>query len=189
MRISARSDYAVRAVVELASIGGDEPVKAERISARTDYAVRAVVELAAAGGGGPVKADRIAQLQGLPSKFVQNILVELKQAGIVRSHRGVEGGFLLGRDPAEITIADVVRAVDGPLARVGGHLPEELDYPGAAAALRDVWAAVRVGLREVLEGVTVADVTAGSLPANGRRLVGRPDAWVTREPARPEPRG
>lgn len=155
-----------------------------RISARADYAVRAVVELAAAREGGPVKAERIAQLQRLPSKFVLNILVELKQAGIVRSHRGVDGGFLLGREPAEITIADVVRAVDGPLARVGGHLPEELDYPGPAAALRDVWAAVRVGLRDVLESVTVADVCAGTLPASVRGMLDRPGAWVAREGSR-----
>src|SRR5215472_2167306 len=126
-----------------------------RISARSDYAVRAVIELAAAGGGAPVTAERISQLQGLPAKFVLIILAQLKHAGIVRSLRGAEGGFLLGRDPERITIADVIRAVDGPLARVGGQLPEELEYPGAAAALRDVWVAVRMSLREVLEGVTI----------------------------------
>jgi Rrf2 family protein len=155
-----------------------------RISARVDYAVRAVVELAAAGDGGPVKAERIAQLQQLPAKFIQNILVELKQAGIVRSHRGVDGGFLLGRDPALITIADVVRAVDGPLARVGGHLPEELGYPGSAASLRDVWAAVRVSLRDVLESVTVEDVRRGTLPDGVRHLLDRPDVWVARDAGR-----
>jgi Rrf2 family protein len=152
-----------------------------RISARADYAVRAVVELAVANGCGPVKAERIAQRQRLPAKFVLNILVELRHAGIVRSHRGVDGGFELGRAPELITVADVVRAVDGPLARVGGHLPEELDYPGPAAALRDVWAAVRVGLRDVMESVTIADVSRGTLPAGVRRLLERPDAWVARE--------
>lgn len=155
-----------------------------RISARTDYAVRAVVELAAAGVGATVKAERIAQAQQLPAKFVLNILAELKRAGIVRSHRGVDGGYLLGRDPAEITIADVVRAVDGPLARVGTHLPEELDYPGPAGSLRDVWVAVRVALRDVLETVTVADVSSGALPATVRHMLGRPGGWVAREAGR-----
>jgi Rrf2 family protein len=155
-----------------------------RISARSDYAVRAVVELAAVHESGPVKAERIAQLQRLPSKFILNILVELKRAGIVRSHRGVDGGFLLGREPAEITIADIVRAVDGPLARVGGQAPEELDYPGSTAALRDVWAAVRVSLRDVLESVTVADVCGGTLPDGVRRMLDRPDAWVARDGGR-----
>jgi len=155
-----------------------------RISARADYAVRAVVELAAVGNGAPVKAERVAQLQQLPAKFVLNILTELRQAGIVLSHRGVDGGFLLAREPALITIADVVRAVDGPLARVGGHFPEELEYPGPAAALRDVWVAVRVGLRDVLETVTVADVRGGALPATVRRMLDRPDGWVARDAGR-----
>ena len=134
-----------------------------------------------------MKAERIARLQRLPPKFVLNILVELKSAGIVRGHRGVDGGFLLGRDPARISVADVVRAVDGPLARVGAQLPEELDYPGSAAALRDVWVAVRVGLRDVLESVTVADVSRGTLPANVRQMLGRADAWVVRETGPPPP--
>lgn len=151
-----------------------------RVSARADYAVRAVVELAGLGGRDPVKAERIANLQQLPPKFVLNILVELKQAGILRSHRGVEGGFLLAREAREITIADIVRAVDGPLARVGSRLPEEVDYPGSATPLRDVWVAVRVSLRDVLERVTVADVSSGSLPQAVRTLLERPDAWVTK---------
>jgi Rrf2 family protein len=156
-----------------------------RISARSDYAVRAVVELAAIGTDQPVKAERIARQQGLPAKFVLNILVELKQAGILGSQRGVEGGFLLGRDPGLITVADIVRAVDGPLARVGSQLPEDLDYPGSAAPLRDVWAAVRVALREVLESVTVADLSRGDLPPTIRRLLAQPDAWVVRESTHP----
>jgi Rrf2 family protein len=151
-----------------------------RISARADYAVRAVVELATIGGGEPVKAERISQIQQLPPKFLLNILVELKQAGILKSQRGVEGGFQLAKDPAEIAIADIVRAVDGPLARVGSQLPEDLQYPGSAGALRDVWAAVRVSLREVLENVTVADVSRGSLPPVVGRLLSRPDAWATK---------
>ncbi len=155
-----------------------------RISARADYAVRAVVELVALGGSEPVKAERLAQGQRIPAKFLLNILVDLKRAGILRSHRGAEGGFLLGRSPEEITIADVIRAADGPLARVGHQQPEDVVYPGHAAALRDVWVAVRVSLRDVLEEVTVADVCNGQLPASVRRLLDRPDAWLTKAPAR-----
>ncbi len=149
-----------------------------RISARADYAVRAVVELAGIGGDEPVKAVRIARAQQLPPKFLLNILVELKQAGLLQSHRGTEGGFLLALDPAEITIADVVRAIDGPLARVGDERPEDRRYPGSAAALRDVWVAVRMSLRAVLENVTVADVSRGTLPPSVQQLLGRPDAWT-----------
>jgi Rrf2 family protein len=156
-----------------------------RISARADYAIRAVVELVARGSSGPVKAEQLAQGQGLPVKFLLNILVDLKRAGILRSHRGAEGGFLLGRSPEEITIADVIRAADGPLARVGHQQPEEVIYPGHAAALREVWVAVRVSLRDVLEEVTVADVCSGQLPARVRRLLDRPDAWFTKAPPKP----
>lgn len=151
-----------------------------RISAKADYAVRAVIELAAAGDGEPVKAEHISAVQGIPLKFLQNILVELKQAGLVRSFRGAEGGSVLARDPASITVADVIRVTDGPLARVGNHRPEELSYPGQTAALRDVWVAVRVSLRDVLEEVTVADICRGSLPSSVVELLAQPGAWQTR---------
>src|SRR5947209_13728562 len=110
-----------------------------RISAKADYAVRAAVELAAAGDARPVKAERIATAQGIPLNFLENILGELRHAGIVRSHRGAEGGFRLAKPPAAITVADIIRAVEGPLASVRGGPPEEAEYGGAAATLPRVW--------------------------------------------------
>jgi Rrf2 family protein len=152
-----------------------------RISAKADYAVRAAVELAgSAAEDRPVKAERIATAQGVPLNFLENILSELRHAGIVRSQRGAEGGFRLAKAPAEITVADVIRAVEGPLASVRGNPPEEAAYDGAAAALPRVWIAVRANLRAVVEHVTLADVAAGRLPAKIDRLADDPEAWVTR---------
>ena len=151
-----------------------------RISAKADYAVRAVVELAADTGEKPVKAERIATAQAIPLNFLENILGELRHAGIVRSQRGAEGGFRLARPAAEVTVADVIRAVEGPLASVRGAPPEEASYAGAAEALPRVWIAVRANLRQVVEHVTVADVAAGRLPAAVDRLAEDPEAWVTR---------
>jgi Rrf2 family protein len=151
-----------------------------RISAKADYAVRAVVELAACRDEKPVKAERIATAQGIPLNFLENILGELRHAGIVRSHRGAEGGFRLARPPGEITIADVIRAVEGPLASVRGAPPEESAYPGASEVLPRVWIAVRANLRKVVEQVTVVDVARGKLPAAINRLAEDPEAWVTR---------
>jgi Rrf2 family protein len=151
-----------------------------RISAKADYAVRAAVELAAADDEKPVKAERIATAQGIPLNFLENILGELRHAGIVRSHRGAEGGFRLAKPAPEITIADVIRAVEGPLASVRGGPPEQTEYGGASAALPRVWIAVRANLRSVVERVTVADVAAGRLPKAIDRLAEDPDAWVTR---------
>ena len=151
-----------------------------RISAKAEYAVRAAVELAAADDEKPVKAERLATAQEIPLNFLENILGELRHAGIVRSHRGAEGGFRLARPPGEITIADVIRAVDGPLASVRGGPPEDASYSGSTVALGRVWIAVRANLRSVLERVTVADVAAGHLPAAIDRLAEDPEAWVTR---------
>jgi Rrf2 family protein len=151
-----------------------------RISAKADYAVRAMVELAAADGERPVKAERIANAQGIPLNFLENILGELRHAGIVRSHRGAEGGFRLAKPAAEITIADVIRAVEGPLASVRGAPPEEADYAGAASSLPRVWIAVRVNLRRVVEQVTIADIAEGNIPASVDELADDPGAWVTR---------
>ena len=151
-----------------------------RISAKADYAVRAAVELAAASDERPVKAERIATAQGLPLNFLENILGELRHAGIVRSHRGAEGGFRLARDPSLITIADIVRAVEGPLASVRGAPPEDASYSGASEALLRVWIAVRANLRAVVEHVTVADVAGGKLPKAIDKLAEDPEAWVTR---------
>jgi Rrf2 family protein len=151
-----------------------------RISAKADYAVRAVVELAAADGEKPIKAERVATAQDIPLNFLENILGELRHAGIVRSHRGAEGGFRLARPAKELTVADVIRAVEGPLASVRGGPPEEANYGGAAGALPRVWIAVRVNLRHVVEQVTIADIAADRLPPSIDKLGKEPGAWVTR---------
>jgi Rrf2 family protein len=151
-----------------------------RISAKADYAVRAAVELAATADERPVKAERIATAQAIPLNFLENILGELRHAGVVRSHRGAEGGFRLARPPDQITVADVIRAVEGPLASVRGGPPEDAAYEGAAAALPRVWIAVRANLRAVVERVTLADVASGRLPGTIEKLARDPEAWVTR---------
>jgi Rrf2 family protein len=148
-----------------------------RISAKVDYALRAVVELAAAGSDHPVKGERLAQAQEIPLKFLENILAGLRHAGIVRSQRGVEGGYWLARPAAEITVADVIRAVEGPLANVRGLSPERLEYDGSAAALRGVWIALRASLRAVLEEVTLADIANGELPPAVEEMTRDPEAW------------
>jgi Rrf2 family protein len=147
-----------------------------RVSAKVDYALRAVIELAAAGDG-PIKGERIAQAQEIPLKFLENILGDLRQAGIVRSQRGVEGGYWLARPPEEISVADVVRTVEGPIANVRGIGPESVSYVGSAERLQDVWIAVRANLRAVLERVTIADVARGELPDSVADLVRDADAW------------
>jgi Rrf2 family protein len=151
-----------------------------RISAKTDYAVRAAAELAAAEPDRPVKAERVADAQGIPLPFLENILGELRHAGLVQSRRGPEGGFLLARPAAEIAVADVIRAIDGPLAGVAGERPEDLSYSGAAEGLRETWVAVRASVRSVLEHVTLADLAKGDLPAAVRTLTRDRDAWVRR---------
>jgi Rrf2 family protein len=151
-----------------------------RVSAKVDYAVRAAVELAAAEPGLTVKAEAIAAAQDIPRKFLDNILQGLRQAGIVESRRGPDGGHRLVQVPEEVSLADVIRAIDGPLANVGGRPPETFAPPGAAAPMRDIWIAVRASLREVLEETTLADVVAGELPARVGELTGSPGAWERR---------
>ena len=155
-----------------------------RVSAKVDYAVRASIELAVAqereGPPRPVKAEALARAQDIPLKFLENILQGLRQAGLVESRRGPEGGHLLARPAAEISIADVIRAIDGPLAGVGGRRPDELEYGGSAAPMKDVWIAVRATLRGLLEEVSLADVAAGELPAQVSQLTGDPRAWAER---------
>jgi Rrf2 family protein len=151
-----------------------------RISAKADYAVRAMVELAATVEEKPIKAERIATAQDIPLNFLENILGELRHAGLVRSHRGAEGGFRLARDPHEISVADVIRAVDGPLASVRGAPPEESEYRGASETLPRVWIAVRASLRRVVEHVTVADIALGKIPKAIDKLADDPDVWKTR---------
>src|SRR5262245_61869103 len=151
-----------------------------RLSARVDYALRAAVELASAPGSAaqPVTAERIATAQDIPPKFLEAILLQLRRAGIVNSQRGPEGGYWLARPAGEISLAKVIRAIDGPLAHVRGHRPENLGYRGAAAALQDVWIALRASERQILDSVTIADVAAAKLPKRVRTLAADPQAWV-----------
>ena len=151
-----------------------------RISAKADYAVRAAIELAAAPSESAVPAVQIATAQGIPVNFLENILSELRSAGLVRSQRGDQDGYRLARDAQEITIADIIRAVEGPLATVRGARPEEAAYPGAAHELPRVWIAVRKNLRNVVEHVTLAEVAGARLPPSIVELAGDPEAWVTR---------
>jgi Rrf2 family protein len=143
-----------------------------RVSAKVDYAIRAMIELAAAEAEGqPVKGDRLAQAQEIPLKFLENILGDLRQNGLVRSQRGAEGGYWLGRPAAEVTVADVIRAVEGPIAHVRGVRPEDVEYTGSARPLRDVWIALRANMRAVLETVTLAELARGELPPDVERLL------------------
>jgi Rrf2 family protein len=146
------------------------------IPAKVDYGIRALLALAAAGT--PQTAEYLAGEQGLPPRFLGAILADLRRSGIVASRRGAEGGYRLARPAKEISMADVIRALDGPLAEVRGYRPEMTNYKGAAENLQQVWVAVRASLRSVLEKVTLADVIAGTLPAHVRKLTENPDAWV-----------
>lgn len=152
-----------------------------QLTARGDYAVRAAVELAAADGASR-SGRQIAEAQAIPPRFLENILVSLRRAGIVQSRRGPDGGFRLARAASEISIADVLRAVEGPLAGVRGEPPEAVEYRGAAVPLRDVWVATRASLRVVLESVTLAQVADGRLPRVVARMVSDSDAWERRAP-------
>lgn len=149
-----------------------------RLSAKADYALRAAAELAAAGDGAPVKAEQIATAQTIPPKFLESILLLLRNAGLVRSQRGAEGGYWLARPATEIALAEVIRAVDGPLASVRGERPESLAYTGAAEPLGLVWIAVRANLRAILETVTLADLAAGRLPGEIVSLTEDREAWL-----------
>jgi Rrf2 family protein len=147
-----------------------------RVSAKADYAVRAMIELAAHGNEGPRKGELIAHAQDIPIPFLENILSELRHNGLVQSRRGAEGGYWLSRLPREITIADIVRIVEGPLASVRGERPDAITFPGAAGPLQQVWLALRANIRDVLERVTLEDVVAGELPPDVLALLERGDA-------------
>jgi len=151
-----------------------------RISAKADYAVRAAVELAVADPDRPVKGEYMASAQAIPIKFLENILVDLRQAGIVQSRRGPDGGYWLARPADEVTVADVIRASDGPLASVRGEKPEDLAYEGIAAELRQVWIALRTSMRDVLEQVTLEDLAHGTLPPEVTERISEPGAWARR---------
>jgi Rrf2 family protein len=150
-----------------------------RISAKVDYAVRAAIELAAAGGE-PIKGEAIADAQDIPLKFLENILGELKHTGIVASRRGAQGGYWLAKDADEVSLADIVRAVEGPLATVRGQGPESLEYKGDAEPLQKVWIALRANIREVMEDTSLADVVGGKLPSEVRELSEPAEAWSQR---------
>jgi len=150
-----------------------------RVSAKSDYAVRAALELAASPDG-PVKGERLADSQDIPLQFLEHILLDLKRAGIVRARRGARGGYWLARPAAEVSVADVIRAVEGPIANVQSAPPESISYSGNAAELQSVWIAVRANLRAVLESVTLENLVTGDLPPHVRELAGRSDAWEPR---------
>jgi Rrf2 family protein len=150
-----------------------------QVSARVDYGTRALAELASRPDQ-LVTSEELAELQGIPVKFLEGILTQLRRAGLVLSKRGAEGGYRLARPAAEIAVADVFRALDGPIAAVRGQAPEDMDYPGAAEHLRDVWVATRAALRTVLEQVSLTDVVSGQLPDTARGLLAEPGAWERR---------
>jgi Rrf2 family protein len=155
-------------------------IRGVHVTAKADYAVRAAVELAGSSRAAPRKVDEIAQAQDIPVSFLENILAQLRSAGLVRSQRGPEGGYWLARPAAELTLATVIRAVEGPLVGVRGQRPEEVSYEGSAESLREVWLALRANLRKVLEHVTVADVATGKVPRQIAALSHQEEAWVTR---------
>jgi Rrf2 family protein len=141
-----------------------------RMSAKAEYAVRAMVQLASADDGGLVKTEDLAAAQGIPPQFLVDILSDLRTDALVRSHRGREGGYQLSRPPAEISIADVLRCIDGPLASVRDIEPADMSYSGPTTALSDLWRALRASMRSVLEETSLADVAASKLPAHVDRL-------------------
>ena len=159
------------------------------ISAKVDYAMRVLLALAASPAGSPVTGEALAVAQRVPVKFVENTLVELRRAGIVASQRGPEGGYRLAQPADEIAVADIFRALEGPLAEVRGERPEDTVYDSPASHLQDVWVAVRAALRLVLESVTLADILAGDFPEPVADLLATPDAWERRRigPHRPSP--
>jgi Rrf2 family protein len=150
------------------------------VTAKADYAVRAAVELSSAGADAPRKVDDVSKAQDIPLSFLENILTQLKSSGIVRSQRGPEGGYWLSRPAEDINVAEVIRAVEGPLVGVRGNRPEEIEYRGSAEPLQQVWVALRANLREVLERVTLADIANGTLPEHVIALTRDEDAWHAR---------
>jgi Rrf2 family protein len=150
------------------------------VTAKADYAVRAVVELAGSRQDAPRKVDDVAHAQHIPVSFLENILTQLRSSGIVRSQRGPEGGYWLARPADEVNLAQVIRAVEGPLVGVRGQRPEEVEYVGSSESLQQVWIALRANLRKVLEHVTVEQVAAGKLPKDVVALTREEQAWQTR---------
>ena len=147
-----------------------------QVTAKADYAIRAAVELVDSSEERPSKMDAVAQAQGIPPSFLENIFMQLRSAGVVRSQRGPEGGYWLARPPDELNLAHIIRAVEGPLVGVRGQPPEDIKYVGSAESLQDVWIALRANLRKVLEHVTIADVAAGKLPKDVLALTRKEEA-------------
>lgn len=148
-----------------------------RISAKADYAVRAVVEVAAAGEGAVVPAETLARRQAVPGKFLEAILADLRRGGVLTGVRGAAGGYRLTRPAQEVSVADIVRAVDGPLVSVRGERPPDLEYAGPTTSLLPLWVALRACVRRVLETVTVAHLLDGALPEDVTALTHDPQAW------------
>jgi Rrf2 family protein len=148
-----------------------------RVSAKSDYALRALIEIASRDDGTPVSAEELGRLQDIPHGFLQAILADLRRAGIVLSVRGQSGGWRLGRRSSEVTVADVIRAVDGPLVSVYGLRPESVTYNDSAVVLQRVWIAARANLRDVFESVTIESLSSGELPPEVMKLTDDDDAW------------
>jgi Rrf2 family protein len=148
-----------------------------RVSAKSDYALRALIEIARRSDGVPVSAEEIGRLQDIPHGFLQAILADLRRAGILVAQRGQSGGWRMNRDPDDVTVADVIRAVDGPLVSIYGLRPEAVEYNESAAVLQHVWIASRHALRDVLEKVTVRQLAEGKLPRSVSSRTSDQDAW------------
>jgi Rrf2 family protein len=188
MRLSARVDYALRAAAELAAHAESSElppdVGVEPADRRRDAGGRRPAEgrpsgrvAAPARHPTPITADQIARAQDIPPKFLESILLQLRRGGIVHAQRGPEGGYWLARPASEISLADVIRIIDGPLANIRGQRPEDLGYQGAARSLQEVWIALRASERQILELVTLADVATDRLPERVRELAADPRAW------------
>jgi Rrf2 family protein len=148
-----------------------------RVSAKSDYAVRALIEIARHAADQPVRAEEVGRLQDIPKGFLQAILADLRKADILLSQRGQAGGWRFARPPAEVSVADVIRAVDGPLVSVYGVRPESVEYNATAQGLQDVWVAARTSLRDVLEHVSIEELVDGGLPAAVTSRTADEDAW------------
>lgn len=157
-------------------------MRAVEISAKTEYAVRAMLELADASDpwSAPVSVDVLAQGQGLPRKFLEAILADLRRAELVISTKGSRGGYQLARPASEIAVGAIFRAVDGPLAEVRGRRPHQMEYDGVAKHLPVLWVAVRSSLRQVLDDTSLEQLRSGDLPGRVRDLAAEPDAWSSR---------
>jgi Rrf2 family protein len=148
-----------------------------RVSAKSDYALRALIELAARHDGAAVSAEELGRLQDIPHGFLQAILADLRRAGVVISQRGQSGGWRMARDADTVSVADVIRAVDGPLVSVYGLRPEAVSYVGSAEVLQHVWIAARSSLRDVFEQVTIRALADGNLPPAVAARTESEDAW------------